>query len=157
MPTTTAAARLLPRSLNSGAEDSEQRMNFSIGDGSMLEYWPDPLIPFAVSRHVQRTSFSLARHATLIWWEVLAHTFAFDRLQISSAIDICGKPALREDFVLEPSKRPLTSLARMGNATHLRSFNVFSEGKTSAFGQLSSINYEKRSPKAGASPSPLEA
>jgi urease accessory protein len=73
MPTTTAAARLLPRSLNSGAEDSEQRMNFSIGDGSMLEYLPDSLIPFAGSRHVQRTSFSLGRDATLIWWEVLAH------------------------------------------------------------------------------------
>jgi urease accessory protein UreH len=96
MPTTTAAARLLPRSLNPGAEDSEQRMNFSIGDGSMLEYLPDPLIPFAGSRHGQRTSFSLGRDATLIWWEVLAHTFPstackFPAQSIFAASQRCAK------------------------------------------------------------------
>jgi len=129
--TTTGATRLYRH--RPGAEDSEQCMNFSVGEGAMLEYLPDTLIPFAGSRHSQRTRFSLGRDATLLWWEVLACTFAFERLRISSAIDICGKPALREDFVLEPSKRPLTSLARMGNSTHLSSFNVFSEGRTNAF------------------------
>jgi urease accessory protein len=129
--TTTGATRLYRH--RPGADDSEQRMNFSIGEGSMLEYLPDPLIPFAGSRHSQRTSFALGRDATLVWWEVLAHTFAFERLQVSSAIDICGKPALRENFVLEPAKRPLESVARMSNATHLLSFYVLKEGKTSAF------------------------
>jgi len=129
--TTTGATRLYRH--RPGAEDSEQRMTFRVGDGSMLEYLPDPLIPFAGSRHSQRTSFSLGRDATLIWWEVLAHTFAFDRLQISSWIGLCGKPALREDFVLEPSKRPLTSIVRMSESTHLSSFYVLSEGKTSTF------------------------
>jgi urease accessory protein len=97
----------------------------------MLEYLPDPLIPFAGSRHSQRTSFSLGRDATLLWWEVLAHTFAFERLQISSSIDICGNPALREDFVLEPSKRPLNSVVRMAESTHLSSFYVLRDGNTS--------------------------
>jgi urease accessory protein len=129
--TTTGATRLYRH--RAGAEDSEQRSHFSIGEGSMLEYLPDPLIPFAGSRHSQRTSFSLARDATLVWWEVLAHTFAFERLRISSAIDICGVPVLREDFVLEPAKRPLTSPVRMGQASHLNSFNLFSEGKTGGF------------------------
>jgi urease accessory protein len=129
--TTTGATRLYRH--RPGAKDSEQCSHFSIGKGSMLEYLPDPLIPFAGSRHSQRTSFSLERDATLIWWEVLAYTFCFERLRISSAIDICGKAALREDFTLEPAKRPLTSLARMGNASHLNSFNVFAEGKTNAF------------------------
>lgn len=129
--TTTGATRLYRH--RPGADDSAQSMNFSIGEGSMLEYLPDPLIPFAGSRHSQRTSFSLGRQATLIWWEVLAHTFAFERLQISSAIDICGKPALREDFVLEPAKRPLENAVRMSNSTHLSSFYVLKEGRTSAF------------------------
>ncbi|HEV1284084.1 MAG TPA: urease accessory protein UreD [Bryobacteraceae bacterium] len=129
--TTTGATRLYRH--RSGADDSEQRMNFSIGEGSLLEYLPDPLIPFAGSRHSQRTSFSLGRDATLLWWEVLAHTFAFERLQISSSIDICGNPALREDFVLEPSKRPLKNVVRMANSTHLASFYVLREGKTSTF------------------------
>jgi urease accessory protein len=129
--TTTGATRLYRH--RAGAADSRQRLNFSIADGAMLEYLPDPLIPFAGSRHSQHTSISLGRNATLLWWEVLAATFAFDRLQISSAIDILGRPALREDFLLEPAHRPLTSLARMGNSTHLTSFNVFSEGRTNTF------------------------
>jgi urease accessory protein len=127
--TTTGATRLYRH--RSGADDSEQRMNFSIGEGSLLEYLPDPLIPFAGSRHSQRTSFSLGRDATLLWWEVLAHTFAFERLQISSSIDICGNPALHEDFVLEPSKRPLNSVVRMAESTHLSSFYVLRDGNTS--------------------------
>jgi len=131
--TTTGATRLYRH--RAGAEDSEQRINISIGEGAVLEYLPDPLIPFAGSRHSQRTSISLGRHATLFWWEVLANTFAFERLQISSGIDVCGKPVVREDFVLEPSKRPLTSPVRMAQATHLSSFYVLSEGKTKAFWQ----------------------
>jgi urease accessory protein len=129
--TTTGATRLYRH--REGAADSQQHLNFSVGAGAMLEYLPDPLIPFAGSRHSQRTSFSLGQGATLIWWEVLAQTFAFEHLRISSAIDVCGKPALREDFLLEPSKRPLTSLARMGKSTHLTSFMVLSEAKTSLF------------------------
>ncbi len=131
--TTTGATRLYRH--RPGAEDSEQCLNFSVGEGATLEYLPDPLIPFAGSRHSQRTFISLGRSATLLWWEVLANTFAFERLQVSSAIDVCGKPVVREDFVLEPSKRPLTSPVRMAQATHLSSFYVLSEGKTKAFWQ----------------------
>lgn len=129
--TTTGATRLYRH--RAGAEDSSQRAKFFIREGATLEYLPDPLIPFAGSRHSQHVSIELERGATLIWWEVLANTFAFERLEIASAVDICGRPALRENFVLEPSKRPLTSPARMGGSTHFTSFNVFSEGKTSAF------------------------
>jgi urease accessory protein len=143
--TTTGATRLYRH--RQGAEDSEQRVNISIADGATLEYLPDPLIPFAGSRHAQRNSFLLGRNATLIWWEVLAQTFAFERLQISSAIDICGKPAVREDYLLEPSKRPLTSLARMANSTHLASFMVLSEGKTSAFWSIMEQELRKIAPE----------
>jgi len=147
--TTTGATRLYRH--RPGAEDSEQRINFSIAEGALLEYLPDPLIPFAGSRHSQHTSVSLARKATFLWWDVLANTFAFERLEISNAVDICGKAALRENFVLEPSKRPLTSLARMGNSTHLRSFNVFSEGKTSAFWSIMADDLRKIAPDWGIS------
>ena len=143
--TTTGATRLYRH--RAGARDSEQHLHFSIAEGAMLEYLPDPLIPFRGSRHSQLTSFSLGRNATLVWWEVLANTFAFDRLQISNAIDICGKPALREDFLLEPTKRPLTSPARMGNSTHLSSFNVFSDGKTSAFWSIVADELRKVAPE----------
>jgi urease accessory protein len=147
--TTTGATRLYRH--RPGAEDSEQSINLSIAEGAYLEYLPDPLIPFAGSRHSQRTWISLARHATLLWWEVLANTFAFERLKISNAIDICGQPALREEYILEPSKRPLTSLARMGNATHLRSFNVLSDGRTSTFWSIMADELRKIAPDWGIS------
>jgi urease accessory protein len=132
MVITTAGATRLYRH-RAGAEDSSQRVHFSIRENATLEYLPDPLIPFAGSRHSQHVSIEMERGATLIWWEVLANTFAFERLEMSSAVDICGRPALRENFVLEPAKRLLASTARMGDSTHFTSFNVFSEGKTSAF------------------------
>jgi urease accessory protein len=143
--TTTGATRLYRH--RAGAEDSEQHLNFSIGEGAMLEYLPDLLIPYAGSRHRQYTRFSLARNATLVWWEVLANTFAFERLQISNAVDVCGKPALREDFLLEPAKRAVTSPSRMGTATHLTSFNVFSEGKTSTFWSILAGELRKIAPE----------
>jgi urease accessory protein len=142
--TTTGATRLYRH--RQGAEDSEQRIKLTVAQGAMLEYLPDPLIPFAGSRHAQRTKISLGPNSTLIWWEVLANTFEFERLQISNVIDICGKPALREDFLLEPSQRPLTSLVRMGNNTHLTSFNVFSEGKTSSFWSIMADEFRKITP-----------
>jgi len=143
--TTTGATRLYRH--RAGAEDSEQHLNFSIGEDAMLEYLPDPLIPYAGSRHKQHTRFSLGSNATLVWWDVLANTFAFERLQISNAIDVCDKPALREDFILEPSKRAVTSLARMGSATHLTSFNVFSGGRTSAFWSMLAGELRKIAPE----------
>lgn len=129
--TTTGATRLYRH--RPGASDSRQELNFSVGEGAMLEYLPDPLIPFAGSRHFQRTSIKVGRGATLFCWEILAQTFAFERLQVANAIDICGKPAVREDFLLEPSKRRLTSVARMGKSTHLASFYVIKEGKPPIF------------------------
>ena len=129
--TTTGATRLYRH--RAGAEDSQQHTRLAIGEGATLEYLPDSLIPFAGSRHRLTTSISMAKESTLIWWEVLARTFALDRLQISSSIDLCGRPALREDYLLDPAKRPTESTARMGQFTHLASFYAIKEGKPPAF------------------------
>jgi urease accessory protein len=129
--TTTGATRLYRH--REGADDSRQELRFSIGAGAMLEYLPDPLIPFAGSRHTQQTSMAIGRDATVFCWEVLAQTFAYERLRVSNAIDICGKPVIREDFLLEPAKRSLRSLARMAGSTHAASFYVMKDGKTSVY------------------------
>jgi urease accessory protein len=126
--TTTGATRLYRH--RAGALDSQQHVRFLIGENATLEYLPDPLIPFAGSRHKQRTSITLERGATFIWWEVLARTFALERLQISTSIDVLNKPALREDYLLEPARRPVDSIARMAKSSHLASFYVLKEGET---------------------------
>jgi urease accessory protein len=145
--TTTGATRLYRH--RAGAEDSEQRIDITIADGATLEYLPDALIPFKGSRHAQRTKISIGRGATLFAWETLAFTFDFEYLRISTAIDMVGRPAVREDFVLEPSKRPLTSPARMEKGTHLSSFLVLSEGKTSDFWSIMEYKLREIAPKWG--------
>jgi len=104
-------------------------VSMRVGEGALLEYLPDVLIPFAGSRHVQRTSITLERGATLCWWETLApgrqargERFAFERLRIESNIDAAGRPVVRERFLLEPAARALASIARMGEYTHLATF-----------------------------------
>jgi len=131
--TTTGATRLYRHRAES--LDSEQHVNIHVGEGGLLEYLPDALIPFAGSRHHQRTSVSLARGATLFAWDTLApgrqamgETFAFDKLRIQTELRSTARPLLLENLVLEPAKRPLDSVARLGPYTHLANFYACSVG-----------------------------
>ncbi len=125
--TSTGATRLHRH--RAGAPDSEQNMKIDVAESGLLEYLPDAVIPFARSRHVQRTSVSLADGATFFWWETLApgrqasgEEFLFDRLRLETAIRSDGRPLLLENFLLEPQERPLMSSARLGKYTHTVSF-----------------------------------
>jgi urease accessory protein len=116
--TTTGATRLYRH--RAGAGDSEQRTRISVGAGAVLEYLPDPVIPYAGSRHTQRTEIQLAAGSALFWWEVVApgrqaagELFGFDRLRIENHIVSGTRPVLRENFVLDPIRRPLEATARM--------------------------------------------
>jgi urease accessory protein len=132
--TTTGATRLYRH--RAGAADSEHHARFSIGDGALLEYLPDALIPYAGSRHLQRTEIHLGRGATLFWWEVLApgrlaagERFAFERLRIQTDIYVGPRPVLRENFLLEPARKGLSSIARMHQYSHLASLCAVREGE----------------------------
>lgn len=136
--TTTGATRLYRH--RSGACDSEQISTFRIGEEARLEYLPDPLIPYAQSRHRQRSTIHLAAGASLFWWETLApgrqaagEVFAFERLHIESEIRVRDQPVLLENFLLEPSARPLAVTARMREYSYLASLYVCQEGRPAAF------------------------
>ncbi len=131
--TTTSSTRLYRH--RAGSPDSVQQTKISIGDGALLEYLPDSIIPYAGSRHTQRTEILLGEQATLFWWETLApgrqamgEAFAFDRLKIETSVRSARRPLLIEDFTLEPRTRPLESLARLGGYTHLANFYAFRTG-----------------------------
>ena len=136
--TTTGATRLYRH--RAGAADSEQRARLSVGDGALLEYLPDPVIPYAGSRHVQRTEIRLGRGSTLFWWEVLApgrlaagERFAFERLRVQTEVYAGSRPVLREDYLLEPKKKNLSATARMFEYTHTASLCAIQEGRPPAF------------------------
>jgi urease accessory protein len=136
--TTTGATRLYRH--RPGAADSEQQARFSVGDGALLEYLPDTVIPFADSRHAQRTEFHLGRGATLFWWEVLApgrlasgERFAFERLRVQTGVYAGGRAVLREDFLLEPGRKELSAPPRMFQYSHSASLCAVQEGRPPAF------------------------
>jgi urease accessory protein len=136
--TTTGATRLYRH--RAGAADSEQRSRFTIGKAALLEYLPDVVIPYAGSRHSQRTEIRLGRAATLFWWEVLApgrqaagERFAFDSLRVQAEVYADQKPILREDFHLEPARHDLAAMARMFEYSHTVSLCAAQQGRPSGF------------------------
>ncbi len=135
--TSTGATRLYRH--REGAQDSEQLVTIAVREGALLEYLPDPLIPFAGSRHCQDTAITLDSGATLFWWEVMApgrlaagERFAYDRLRMRSSIRGGGRLIVKENFLLDPKERPLASIARLGKYTHIASFYACQEGRTPA-------------------------
>jgi len=139
--TTTGATRLYRHRV--GAADSEQRARFSVGDGAILEYLPDPVIPYAGSRHKQRTEIRLGRGSTLFWWEILApgrhaagELFAFERLRVQTEVYAGPRAVLREDYLLEPARKELAATARMFEYSHTASLCAIQEGRPPAFWRL---------------------
>jgi urease accessory protein len=136
--TTTGATRLYRH--RGGAAGSEQRSRFFVGDGALLEYLPDAVIPYADSRHAQHTEIHLGRGATLFWWEVLApgrlaagESFAFERLHVQTEVSAGSRPILRENFLLEPKQKSPSSVTRMHAYSHMTSFCIAQEGKDAGF------------------------
>src|SRR5207302_1044355 len=80
------------------------------------------------------------RGATLFWWEILApgrlaagERFAFDRLRVQSEIYAGARPALREDYLLEPGRKDMSATVRMSGHSYVASFYALQEGRPAAF------------------------
>ncbi|MBV9504772.1 MAG: urease accessory protein UreD [Acidobacteriia bacterium] len=133
--TTTGATRLYRH--RPGAACSEQRTEIFVAEGGLLEYLPDPLIPFGRSRHTQRTAVQLASGARFFWWEIVApgrqamgELFAFDSLRIDTSVSSALRPLMIERFLLEPGVRMLRSAARTGPYLYNATFCAIQVGRT---------------------------
>jgi len=136
--TTTGAGRLYRH--RAGVVDSEQRTRISVGEGAILEYLPDAVIPYAGARHVQSTEVRLNSGAALFWWEILApgrqaagEKFAFDRLRFENRVFSGTHLVLLENFAVEPAARSPRSVARLGPYAWVSSFCICQEGRPPAF------------------------
>lgn len=131
--TSTSATRIYrcsPRALT-----STQAYTVQIQENGLLEYLPDPLIPFAGARYRQQTQITLSPGAGLFWWETVApgrtaraELFDYDLVDISLAISAQGRPIALEHTQLEPQKRPMTALARLGSYRYFTSFYICKVG-----------------------------
>ncbi|PYT29115.1 MAG: hypothetical protein DMG58_16920 [Acidobacteria bacterium] len=127
--TSTGATRLY-RS-RPEAEPAEFTMYVRAHEGALLEYLPDPLIPFAGSRYRQRTVVNLEHDAGLFWWDTVApgreargEVFSYHHLHLSFALRVDGIPVAIERGDLDPIARPLQSAARLGPYRYFSTFYV---------------------------------
>ena len=136
--TSTSATRIYrshPTSL-----PARQTTQIQVAENALLEYVPDPLIPFAGARYQQQTSIKLARGAGLIWWETVApgriargELFDYDMLHIGCEISAEGRPIAIEQVKLEPHQQRFASLARLGPYHYFCSFFVCKVGLEPAY------------------------
>lgn len=131
--TSTSATRVY-RS-RAEARPAELITRVKVRENALLEYLPDPLIPFAGARYSQQTVVHLSDGAGLFWWETLApgreargEIFAYDALCLGFDLRVAGTPVITERGELKPALRPLTSLARLGPYRYLSSFYICRAG-----------------------------
>lgn len=117
--TSTGATRLYRA--RPGRPAARQLFEISVGPGALLEYLPDPLIPYAGSRYRQETRIELADSAGLIWWDTLApgreaggEIFAYESLELRLEILAAGWPVAKERARIEPRRYTAAANCRLG-------------------------------------------
>jgi urease accessory protein len=113
------------------SQPAVQVNEIKLGEGALLEYLPDALIPFEGSRYYQETRIELAAGAGLFWWETVApgreargEIFAYDLLQFKLDIKAAGKPLAQERVKLEPALMSLSSPVRLGHYLYFSTFYI---------------------------------
>ena len=132
--TTTGATRVY-RSRSAEAV-ALQRTEVTVGERGLLEYLPDPLIPYARSRFRQSTTIELRDEATLFWWETTApgreaagEVFEYHALRTSLDLRAGGELVALERYAIEPGIRNPVSPARLGHFRYFSSFYVCQAGR----------------------------
>jgi urease accessory protein len=124
---TTVGATLAYRSAD--GREATQSVSIRVGPDALVEYLPDPLIPFAGAVYTQSTTVDLDDRAGLFWWEVVApgrvargERFAFTRVDLRSEIRAAGRPVAVERFALDPRAADVDSPARLGGYDYFGTF-----------------------------------
>lgn len=100
-------------------EVSIQEAHITVGPGAVLEWVPEPTIPFAKSRYRQVVHATLAPGATILLWDAFAsgriareERWAFTSLENEIRITTASGNSILERFALDPA----TDLGRIGLA-----------------------------------------
>jgi urease accessory protein len=127
--TTTGATRVYRALAEYG--DTVQNNTISVAENGLLEFVPDPLIPFAAARLRQNTSIHLAANAGLFWWDIVApgreahgELFAYERIELITKLLALGRWIAAEQVRIEPVKRGLASPERMGQYRYWVTFYI---------------------------------
>ncbi|HEX3031131.1 MAG TPA: urease accessory protein UreD, partial [Bacillota bacterium] len=107
---------------------------FTLGKGAVLEYFPDPVIPFAGSRYIGETEVHLTSGATAFLCEVVTpgrikrgEVFQYESYHSKTRVYWDGKLILWDNWRLAPGLREVRSLGRYDNFTHQANLFIFNE------------------------------
>jgi urease accessory protein len=135
--TTSGATRIYRPRVGTAA--TLQSNEIAVGPQGLLEYLPDAMIPFARARFSQRTSIRLADGAGLFWWEILApgreargEIFCYESVEFKTDLLAGGRLIAVERVRLEPKKRCLGAVARLGAYQMWATFYICRAGVAAA-------------------------
>ena len=131
--TSTGATRIYR--CRAGAHPARSAACIRVDDQGLLEFIPDPVIPFAGSRYIQRTQIHLGPGAGLFWWDIVTagrtsagERFAYDLFESHFEIVAGCRPIALENFRIEPARTPPCSPVRLHHFTHLANFYICRQG-----------------------------
>jgi urease accessory protein len=110
-------------------DEAQLHAKFRVGEGAVLEYFPEPTIPYAdsVLKAVQR--FDLASDATLLFAEVNTpgrthrdEQYQFRRLDNQVEVYRAGKLVVWDHFLAEPLQSQIHATGAMESYTHNSTF-----------------------------------
>ncbi|AEF93634.1 Urease accessory protein ureD [Desulfotomaculum nigrificans CO-1-SRB] len=107
---------------------------FKVGEGALLEYFPDPVIPFARSRFVGETEIFLHRGATVFLAEIVTpgrvkrdEVFQYEYYHSKTKVYWEGELVLWDNWILTPGSKDIRGLGIYEGYTHYGSLFIFSE------------------------------
>ncbi len=115
----------------SSTGDARQKLSFRLEKDSVLEYFPEPLLPFSGAAFLQETDIFLEDGAVLFWGDILGpgrrekgELFAYRLYENQMTIADRKGFIARECFRLEPSITPINGTGVMEGYSHMGSLYV---------------------------------
>ena len=122
-------------------------MDFTLKNGSYLEFIPDPLIGYRDARYLQKTIVHMEKGATLLYsdiitpgWSPDGEKFSYHTLQLKNEIYMDEELVVFDHIKLSPATQEVDGLGFMEGFSHMGSMIVVGEQTNAA---LLDLVYEK--------------
>lgn len=143
----TPSATKIYKKREAGVLEAQQENVFYVGSGSVLEYCPDEIIPYADSAFRQENRFYLEADSTLITWDILSggralrgEVFRFERYASETGIYVNGVPLVMDKMVLQPRETDVANMQCMRG--YLYTATVYAYGSRCTEGLAETLREE---------------
>lgn len=141
---TTPSATRVYRTLN---QPAVQETRIQVGEGALLEYLPDHVIPYRNSKLQQSLHVDMSRGSRAIFWDALAagrvscgERWNFDEVDSRIEIFLCGEPVLLNRIRIRPAELDPQRLGLAEEFNYLATFAIVADGFTGWKETLAAMN-----------------